>query len=102
MTPRTAAASATVRACGPTVSCECEMGMTPARLTRPTVGLIPTTPFAVAGQTIEPSVSVPMDTAGGVAGGPGPGPGPEAQGVGAGAGGGLRWERRPGPTPPTR
>src|SRR5438094_204778 len=58
MAPRTAAASATVRVCGPTVSWECEMGMTPARLTRPTVGLIPTTPFAVAGQTIEPSRDV--------------------------------------------
>src|SRR6266571_3154050 len=38
------------------------MGMTPARLTRPTVGLMPTIPFAFAGQTMLPSVSVPMDT----------------------------------------
>src|SRR5438034_7800785 len=58
-----AAASATVRPCGPAVSCVCEMGTTPARLTRPTVGLIPTTPLALAGQTIEPSVSVPTPAA---------------------------------------
>src|SRR3989442_4325270 len=55
----TAAASATVRACGPTVSWLCEIGTTPARLVSPTVGLIPTTPFSFAGHTIEPSVSVP-------------------------------------------
>ncbi len=34
----------------------------PARLVRPTVGLMPTTPFALAGQTMLPSVSVPKDT----------------------------------------
>ena len=34
-------------------------GTTPAVETEPTVGLIPTTPFNEAGQTIEPSVSVP-------------------------------------------
>jgi hypothetical protein len=37
--------------------------MTPARLVRPTVGLMPTTPLLVAGQTIEPSVSVPRPAA---------------------------------------
>src|SRR6202011_4339910 len=63
ITPRVTAASATVRACGPIVSCVCEMGTTPARLVRPTVGLIPTTPLGVAGQTMLPSVSVPRDTA---------------------------------------
>src|SRR5229473_7294846 len=63
MTLSAAAASATVRPCGPTVSCVCEMGTTPARLVRPTVGLMPTTPFALAGQTILPSVSLPNDTA---------------------------------------
>src|SRR5438093_12302696 len=39
------------------------MGTMPARLTRPTVGLMPTIPLADPGQTIEPSVSVPTDTA---------------------------------------
>src|SRR5690349_14300482 len=63
MTPSTAAASATVRPCTPTVSWVCEMGTTPARLVSPTVGLIPTTPLAFAGQTTLPSVSVPRDTA---------------------------------------
>src|SRR5215472_4423183 len=57
------AASATVRACGPTVSCVWEMGTTPPRLTRPTVGLIPTTPLTFAGHTMLPSVSLPSDTA---------------------------------------
>src|SRR5205807_9635743 len=59
MTLNAAAASATVRPCGPTVSCVCEMGTTPARLVSPTVGLMPTTPFALAGQTMLPSVSLP-------------------------------------------
>jgi hypothetical protein len=39
------------------------MGMIPERLTNPTVGLIPTMPFADEGQTIEPSVSVPIAAA---------------------------------------
>src|SRR2546428_4194161 len=60
---RIAAASATVRACGPTVSCVLEFWTTLARLVRPTVSLIPTVPFAFAGQTIEPSVSVPRPAA---------------------------------------
>uniref|UniRef100_J3LVT1 Uncharacterized protein n=1 Tax=Oryza brachyantha TaxID=4533 RepID=J3LVT1_ORYBR len=45
------------------VSCLGEMGMTPARLVSPTVGLIPTTEFFDAGQSIDPSVSVPSVTA---------------------------------------
>src|SRR5713226_5266319 len=62
MTLNAAAASATVRACGPTVSCVCEMGTTPARLVSPTVGLMPTTPLALPGQTMLPSVSLPNET----------------------------------------
>src|SRR3954447_26247228 len=58
-----AAASATVRACGPIVSWVCEIGTTPARLTSPTVGLMATTPFAFPGHTMLPSVSVPIDAA---------------------------------------
>src|SRR5215471_603079 len=63
MTPSAAAASATVRPCGPTVACVCEIGTTPARLVSPTVGLMPTTPLALAGQTMLPSVSEPNETA---------------------------------------
>src|SRR5216683_4793790 len=59
----TAAASATVRPCGPIVSCVCEMGTTPARLVTPTVGLMPTTLLTLAGQTMLPSVSEPLLTA---------------------------------------
>src|SRR5438105_15450994 len=62
-TPSAAAASATVRPWMPTVSWVWEIGTTPARLVRPTVGLIPTTPLALAGQTMLPSVSVPSETA---------------------------------------
>jgi hypothetical protein len=42
------------------VSWLAEIGMMPARLTRPTVGLSPTSPQMEAGHTTEPSVSVPM------------------------------------------
>src|SRR5215471_21102543 len=63
ITPSAIAASATVRPWGPTVSCVCEMGTTPARLVRPTVGLMPTTPLALPGQTMLPSVSVPRPAA---------------------------------------
>jgi len=41
----------------------CEMGTTPARLVRPTVGLMPTTLLTFAGQTMLPSVSEPTLTA---------------------------------------
>jgi len=60
---RRAAASATQRANGPAVSCVWEMGMMPARLTSPTVGLMPTTPQIEPGEVMEPSVSVPTATA---------------------------------------
>src|SRR5215208_416991 len=62
-TPSSAAASATVRPKGPTVSWLWAMGITPDRLTRPSVGLMPTIELTEAGQTIEPSVSVPTATA---------------------------------------
>src|SRR3974390_572491 len=39
------------------------MGTMPARLVKPTVGLSATTPLALPGQTMLPSVSVPNDTA---------------------------------------
>ena len=45
------------------MSCLGEIGITPARLVRPTVGFMPTTEFALDGQRMEPSVSVPSDTA---------------------------------------
>src|SRR5438128_7494435 len=57
------AASRTVRVMGPAVSWLCAIGMMPERLTRPTVGLMPTSPFAEDGQTTDPSVSVPIATA---------------------------------------
>lgn len=45
------------------VSCLGLIGITPARLVRPTVGLMPTTALKLDGQRMEPSVSVPSDTA---------------------------------------
>src|SRR5262249_11014366 len=62
-TPSTRAASVTVRPNVPTVSWLCAIGTTPARLVRPTVGLIPTTPLAPEGATTEPFVSVPRAAA---------------------------------------
>ena len=53
------AASATLRAIGPGESCASLIGITPTRETVPTVGFIPTQPLSEAGQTIDPSVSVP-------------------------------------------
>ncbi len=61
--PRAIAASRTVRAIGPAESWECEIGMMPARLHSPTVGLMPTTPLIDDGHMIEPPVSVPMVSA---------------------------------------
>src|SRR2546426_8678579 len=63
MAPSRAAASATVRVMGPAVSWLCAMGIIPERLTRPSVGLIPTRPLIDAGHVTEPSVSVPTATA---------------------------------------
>src|SRR5438128_12278740 len=95
MTPSVAAASATVRACGPTVSCVCEIGTTPARLVRPTVGLRPTTPFALPGQTMLPSVSLPNETAVKFAEAAAPEPELEPQGLRSSAYGLLHCPPRP-------
>src|SRR5437773_10456628 len=81
MTLSAAAASATVRPCGPTVSCVCEIGTTQARLVSPTVGLMPTTPLALAGHTILPSVSLPNETAAKFADTAAPDPELEPQGL---------------------
>ena len=59
MADRSAAASATLRAMGPAVSWLDEMGTMPLRLTKPMVGLMPTTAFMVDGLTMDPDVSVP-------------------------------------------
>ena len=48
-----------LRAIGPAVSWSAEIGTMPARLRRPSVGLMPALALAPEGQTIEPSVSVP-------------------------------------------
>ena len=53
------AASRTVRVIGPGVSWSAVMGITPYRLTRPTVGLMPTRKFCCDGLRMEPEVSVP-------------------------------------------
>src|SRR5678816_776681 len=53
------AQSRTVRASGPTLSCDHARGIAPYVLTRPLVGLKPTTPHSAAGVRIEPPVSEP-------------------------------------------
>src|SRR6266704_191357 len=58
-TAAVASPAAAEAAIGPAVSCTGEIGTMPRRLTIPLVGLMPTIPQALAGQTIEPSVSVP-------------------------------------------
>src|SRR3954452_14326461 len=63
MALRMMAASVTERAIGPAVSWLCEIGMIPACDTSPTVGFSPTTELAPEGQTIDPSVSVPIAAA---------------------------------------
>jgi hypothetical protein len=55
-----AAASATVRVMGPTWSIDHASGTSPWRLTRPYVGLTPTTPQSAAGARMEPPVSLPV------------------------------------------
>lgn len=53
------AASSTDRANGPVVSKVNEDGITPLRLVKPVVGLIPTRPVTLAGPLTEADVSVP-------------------------------------------
>src|SRR6202451_3994874 len=75
------AASATETAIGPAVSWTGDSGTMPVLLTRPAVGLMPTTPQALDGETIDPSVSVPTATAASPAETPAPHPALEPGGV---------------------
>src|SRR3954471_17705215 len=65
--------------------------MMPVRLTRPTVGLIPTRPFAPGGPTIDPSVSVPTPTAARLAAMAAPVPELEPHGLRSSAYGFRHW-----------
>ena len=62
MIDSTTAASSTDLACTPTRSCVNEIGITPARLTSPCEGAMPTMPVLLAGPRIESPVSVPSPT----------------------------------------
>src|SRR3982074_3460038 len=57
--PSSNAQSSALRASGPTVSSDCDSGIAPARLIRPTVVLRPVTPQKCAGIRIEPPGSEP-------------------------------------------
>src|ERR1700674_3853427 len=57
--PSSNAQSSALRASGPTVSSDCDNGIAPARLIRPTVVFNPVTPQKCAGIRIEPPVSEP-------------------------------------------
>src|ERR1044071_4189065 len=92
---RRIAASVTVRAIGPAVSWLCAIGIIPARLTRPIVGLIPTREFADEGQTMEPSVSVPIAAAQRFAATAAPEPELEPQGFRSSEYGFFVWPPRP-------
>src|SRR5262249_11014692 len=59
ITPNMIAALATSLAIGPAVSWSAEIGMTPQRLIRPVVGLIPASIVAFDGLRIDPDVSLP-------------------------------------------
>src|SRR5581483_331202 len=71
------------------------MGIIPARLINPSVGLIPTIPFADEGQTIDPSVSVPTPTVHKFAETPAPVPELDPQGLRSSAYGFFVWPPRP-------
>src|SRR3954454_2039040 len=90
-----AAASATVRVIGPAVSWLCAIGTMPMRLRSPTVGLMPTRPLLVDGETIEPSVSVPTAAAARFAAIAAPDPELEPDGLRSGAYGFFVWPPRP-------
>src|ERR1043165_3343056 len=92
---RSIAASLTVRAIGPAVSWLCAIGIIPARLTRPIVGLIPTREFADDGQTTEPSVSVPIAAAHRFAATAAPEPELDPHGLRSSAYGFFVWPPRP-------
>src|SRR6185369_4625270 len=55
--------SVTLRHNGPSLSMVQESAIAPARLTRPKVGRSPVVPHRVEGDTIDPSVSLPMANA---------------------------------------
>ncbi|MNV43261.1 hypothetical protein D3C71_1349700 [compost metagenome] len=51
--------SSTDRVMAPAVSAVSDIGMMPERLTRPKVGRMPTVPVTLAGERMDPVVSVP-------------------------------------------
>src|ERR1019366_6037922 len=57
------ARSVTVRASGPPTSCECESGMMPSRLDRPSVARSPYRLLLAAGILIDSHLSAPMPAA---------------------------------------
>ena len=79
---------------GPAVSWLWAIGMIPAPSIRPSVGFTPTNEHALEGQTIEPSVSVPMPTAAKLAAMAAPVPELEPQGLRSSAYGFAHWPPR--------
>src|SRR5690242_15940647 len=61
ITRRASAQSATERQMGPILSMVQLRAIAPLRLTRPKVGRTPATPQRVLGETMDPSVSVPIE-----------------------------------------
>src|SRR5687768_1551025 len=79
---------------GPAVSWLCAIGMMPAPSITPSVGFTPTSEQALDGQTIDPSVSVPMPTAARFAAIAAPVPELEPQGFRSSAYGLAHWPPR--------
>src|SRR6185295_18756941 len=67
----------------------------PLRLTRPSVGLMPTRPLLLEGETIDPSVSVPIAAAARFAAMAAPEPELDPDGLRSSAYGFLVWPPRP-------
>src|SRR5688500_3635221 len=62
MAAKTSAQSSALRQSGPSLSIDQESAIAPVRGTRPKVGRSPVAPVRVAGELIEPSVSLPIAT----------------------------------------
>src|SRR5215813_12067124 len=74
MALRTSIASSTERVIGPSLSSDQQSVIAPVRATRPNVGRRPVTPHRIAGLTMLPPVSLPIENATSAAAVAAPGP----------------------------
>src|SRR6185436_1652305 len=88
---RTSIASSTVRVIGPSLSSDQQSVIAPARGTRPNVGRIPVTPQRIAGLTMLPPVSLPIENATSAAAVAAPGPALEPDAPSSSSHGFIVW-----------